>query len=93
MLRRDGDWTVVMGAKIHHKGWGKVKPAAKSKRPPLVLHFRPTVMVHPKKQKHREFRELLHKHLGAVFDEGDDGPYGPQGTISGSGDGWDDCDG
>jgi hypothetical protein len=22
----------------------------------------------------------------------DDGPYGPQATVSGSGDGWDDCD-
>jgi hypothetical protein len=46
--------------------------------------------VRVKKEKLKEFAALVHKNLGITFD--DDGPFGPQATVSGSGDGWDDCD-
>jgi hypothetical protein len=53
---------------------------------PLVLHFRPQKIVRVKKAKLQEFETVVRENLGIVFADG------PQPTISGSGDGWDDCD-
>ena len=79
-----------MGGSLVEKDWGEKVEKYESSKLPLVLHFRPQTMVRVKKEKIKEFSALVHKNLGIVFD--DDGPYGPQPTISGSGDGWDDCD-
>jgi hypothetical protein len=80
-----------VGGELNVSEWGR-PVQTEGKRPPLVLNFRPEVLVHPSNEKQQEFRELLRTHLGGAVFEDEDGPYGPQGTISGSGDGWDDCD-
>jgi hypothetical protein len=80
-----------MGGTLVEEDWGEKITKYESSRLPLILHFRPQTMVRVKKEKLREFHALVRKNLGIVFDD-DDGPYGPQPTISGSGDGWDDCD-
>lgn len=79
-----------MGGSIVEENWGEAITKFESKQLPLVFHFRPTTVVRVKKEKLKEFAALVHKNLGITFD--DDGPFGPQATVSGSGDGWDDCD-
>ena len=82
---------VSMGGSIVEENWGEAITKFESTQLPLVFHFRPTTVVRVKKEKLKEFTALVRKNLGIVFDD-DDGPFGPQPTISGSGDGWDDCD-
>ena len=82
---------VSMGGSIVEENWGEAITKFESTQLPLVFHFRPTKIVKVKKEKLKEFASLVRKNLGIKFDD-DDGPYGPQATISGSGDGWDDCD-
>ncbi len=81
-----------MGGTLREEDWGEKITKFESNQLPLVLHFRPQTMVRVKKEKMKEFRALVRKNLSIVFDDDDDGPYGPQATVSGSGDGWDDCD-
>ena len=79
----------MTGTLVEHD-WGEKVTHYESSKLPLVLHFRPQVMVRVKKDKLKAFETLVRKNLGIAWDE--DGPWGPQPTISGSGDGWDDCD-
>jgi hypothetical protein len=79
-----------MGGSLVEENWGEKITKYESNKLPLVLHFRPQTMVRVKKEKLKEFESLVRKNLSIAFD--DDGPFGPQPTISGSGDGWDDCD-
>jgi hypothetical protein len=82
-----------MGGSLVESDWGEKIARYESTKLPLVLQFRPQTMVRVKREKLKEYRELVHRHLGVrIADDGGDGPFGPQPTISGSGDGWDDCD-
>jgi hypothetical protein len=82
-----------MGGSLIEKDWGVRVERYESARLPLVLHFRPQMMVRVSKAKLKDFAALVRQNLGIVIGEdGDDGPFGPQPTVSGSGDGWDDCD-
>jgi hypothetical protein len=79
--------------------WGEkvaVEALAKGReRFPVVLHFAPHVFVKVKDERLADWERLMRKEFGLAVSasvEDDDGPYGPQPTISGSGDGWDDCD-
>ena len=74
--------------------WTEKMELVELERTPLVLHFRPQRMVRVKTDHLERWAELFREEFGirpSLFDD-DDGPYGPQPTISGSGDGWDDCD-
>jgi hypothetical protein len=85
-----------MGGEVDRLGeveeWGEEVTHLEEGRAPVVFNFRPKrfVRVGPDRvdQWQRIFKEELG--IGVSFDE--DGPYGPQPTISGSNDGWDDCD-
>jgi hypothetical protein len=77
-----------MGGSFNVDDWGEKITNYESNKLPLVLHFRPQTMVRVKKEKLKEFAAVVRSNLGIVFVEQD----GPQPTISGSGDGWDDCD-
>lgn len=82
-----------MGGTLREEDWGEKITKFEGSQLPLVLHFRPQTMVRVKKEKMKEFRELMRKNLGVVFDDPDGGEPGPPGgSISGSGDGWDDSD-
>jgi hypothetical protein len=82
----------IMGGSLVEKDWGEKITKYESSRLPLVLHFRPQTMVRVKHEKLKDFAALVRKNLGIVFDDDGDGPFGPQPTVSGSGDGWDDFD-
>ena len=73
--------------------WTEEMRVAEPERTPLVLHFRPQRIVQVSSEHLERWAKLFQEEFGIrpVFDD-DDGPYGPQPTISGSGDGWDDCD-
>jgi hypothetical protein len=65
------------------------------KRLPVVLHFAPKVFVQVRDERLGDWERLFRDEFGLAVSasvEDDDGPYGPQSTVSGSGDGWDDCD-
>ena len=65
------------------------------KRLPAVLHFAPRVFVRVSDEHIGKWERLMKEEFGlavASAADDDDGPYGPQSTVSGSGDGWDDCD-
>jgi hypothetical protein len=83
-----------VGGEMNIREWGE-PIEARGRDLPLVLHFRPQEMVEVREDMREKFRELLRENIGLV-PEGDKTPWGPaaqpQGTISGSGDGWDDCD-
>jgi hypothetical protein len=66
------------------------------KRLPAVLHFAPRVFIQVSDEHLGKFERLFKEEFGLAVssagEDDDDGPYGPQATVSGSGDGWDDCD-
>jgi hypothetical protein len=74
--------------------WGEIVESISAEEMPLVFHFRPQRYIRVSEHRVGEWAEVFQKELGIrpSLEDDDDGPYGPQPTISGSGDGWDDCD-
>jgi hypothetical protein len=85
-----------MGGMIDRLGevqeWGEEVRELERGRAPVVFNFRPKSFVRVREDHISFWEAIFREELGLrpVFD--DDGPYGPQPTISGSNDGWDDCD-
>jgi hypothetical protein len=98
LIERGSD-VEAWGEKV--EDWGEtvsvetmVKAKKAKKRLPAVLHFAPRVFVRVSDEHLAKWERLVREEFGlavSVSDD-DDGPYGPQATVSGSGDGWDDCD-
>lgn len=98
MIERGGD-VEDWAKKLEAQEWGKLvssqELAKERKGLPVALHFAPRAFVQVKEEKLGDWERLFKQEFGLPVSAGaddDDGPYGPQPTVSGSGDGWDDCD-
>jgi hypothetical protein len=99
MIER-GDDVEGWDKKLEAQEWGREisfqELMKERKRFPVVLHFAPRAFVQVKEERLGDWERMFKQEFGlpvsAGSDDDDDGPYGPQSTVSGSGDGWDDCD-
>lgn len=77
--------------------WGEVVEAADVEMP-VVFHFKPTKFVKISEDKLSDWEEYFAKNVGFKPPQQTGGPGArpwagsPGGSISGSDDGWDDCD-